>query len=101
VESDKLTEEERQQKERVPTQAEQQRYWVKNRALAEEQCRNSTRTRTTGRSSARWKNCQNRELTRKIVIYSQNPEPYSFLKLPLFTDGSFNSQLPTFENIHY
>ncbi|MEG4273536.1 MULTISPECIES: hypothetical protein [unclassified Microcoleus] len=39
-------------------------------------------------------------LPKKLVIDSQNPEPYSFLKLPLFIDGYFNSQLKTFLNIH-
>ncbi|MEG4456504.1 hypothetical protein [Microcoleus sp. N9_A1] len=40
-------------------------------------------------------------LAKKLVINSQNPEPYSFLKLPLFIEGYFNSQLKTFLNIHY
>jgi hypothetical protein len=40
-------------------------------------------------------------LPKKIVINSQNPEPYSFVKLPLFIEGYFNSQLKTFSNIHY
>ncbi|MEG4172955.1 MULTISPECIES: hypothetical protein [unclassified Microcoleus] len=40
-------------------------------------------------------------LPKKLVINSQNPEPYSFLKLPLFIEGYFNSQLKTFLNIHY
>jgi hypothetical protein len=40
-------------------------------------------------------------LPKKLVINSHNPEPYSFVKLPLFIEGYFNSQLPTFLNIHY
>ena len=40
-------------------------------------------------------------LPKKLVINSQNPEPYSFVKLPLFIEGYFNSQLTTFSNIHY
>jgi hypothetical protein len=40
-------------------------------------------------------------LAKKLVINSQNPEPYSFLKLPLFIEGYFNSPLKTFLNIHY
>jgi len=40
-------------------------------------------------------------LPKKLVINSQNPEPYSFVKQPLFIEGYFNSQLKTFSNIHY
>jgi len=40
-------------------------------------------------------------LPKKLVINSPNPEPYSFVKLPLFIEGYFNSQLKTFSNIHY
>jgi len=40
-------------------------------------------------------------LPKKLVINSQNPEPYSFLKLPLFIEGYFNLQLKTFLNINY
>ncbi|MEG4986479.1 hypothetical protein QUB08_12015 [Microcoleus sp. BR0-C5] len=39
-------------------------------------------------------------LPKKLVINSQNPEPYSFVKLPLFMEGYFNSQLKNFLNIH-
>ncbi len=47
----------------------------------------------------KWREARINEI--KLVIYSQNPEPYSFVKLPLFTDGYFNPKLPTCENIHY
>ncbi len=40
-------------------------------------------------------------LPKKLVINSHNPEPYSFVKLPLFIEGYFNSELKTFSNIHY
>ena len=40
-------------------------------------------------------------LPKKLVINSQNLEPYSFVKLPLFIEEYFNSQLKTFSNIHY
>jgi hypothetical protein len=40
-------------------------------------------------------------LPKKLVINSPNPEPYSFVKLPLFIEGYFNSPLKTFSNIHY
>jgi len=30
-------------------------------------------------------------LPNKLVINSPNPEPYSFVKLPLFIEGYFNS----------
>lgn len=40
-------------------------------------------------------------LPKKLIINSPNPEPYSFVKLPLFIEGYFNSQLKTFLNIHY
>ena len=40
-------------------------------------------------------------LPKKLVINSPNPEPYSFVKLALFIEGYFNSQLKTFSNIHY
>ncbi|MEG4959901.1 MULTISPECIES: hypothetical protein [unclassified Microcoleus] len=40
-------------------------------------------------------------LPKKLVINSQNPAPYSFLKQPLFIERYFNSQLKTFLNIHY
>ena len=38
---------------------------------------------------------------RKLLICTQNPEPDCFIKISLYTDGYFNSQLPTFLNIHY
>lgn len=41
------------------------------------------------------------DLPKKLVINSQNPEPYSFLKLLLFIEEYFNSQLKTFLNIYY
>ena len=40
-------------------------------------------------------------LPKKLLINSPNPEPYSFVKLALFIEGYFNSQLKTFSNIHY
>lgn len=40
-------------------------------------------------------------LPKKLVINSPNPEPYSFVKLPLFIKRYLNSQLKTCSNIHY
>ncbi|WP_293342826.1 hypothetical protein [Microcoleus sp. CAWBG58] len=38
---------------------------------------------------------------RKLLICTQNPEPDSFIKVSLYTDGYFKLQLSTFFNIHY
>jgi len=57
--------------------------------------------RTTARAILERESAKTGNLPKKLVINSQNPQPYSFLKLPLFIEGYFKSQLKTLLNIHY
>lgn len=102
VESDKLTQQERQQKEPDQTQVEPEReegpkQSVSGRGAAIRPAwkKNNTATILDEEIAATG------NLPKKLVINSPNPEPYSFVKLPLFIEGYFNSQLKTFSNIHY
>ena len=105
VESDKLTSQESQQKEPDLTQLEPKREEGPKQSVTEGQrarrCdrpawKKNNSPRMLDREIARTGN-----LPKKLLINSQNPQPYSFVKLPLFIEGYFNLQLKTFSNIHY